>query len=122
MTTQLESSRFCRSGQVRVISPRNSCTNDIYGSSEDRDVVIKVVRREEEGLDEYNILRLLNSDPLRFDVRNRSVTVLEFLEYDKWHFAVMPFCDGCDEIPFRSADEGLDFAEQVLTVGFLFDV
>jgi len=32
----------------------------------------------------------------------------------------MPFCDGCDEIPFRSADEGLDFAEQVLTmVSFL---
>ena len=28
----------------------------------------------------------------------------------------MPFCDGCDEIPFRNAAEVLDFAEQVLSV------
>ena len=32
----------------------------------------------------------------------------------------MPFCDGCDEIPFRNATEVLDFAEQVLSVDSLF--
>jgi hypothetical protein len=41
---------------------------------------------------------------------------LEFIEYEDWYFVVMPFCNGCHEVPFRNAAEVLDFAEQFLAV------
>jgi hypothetical protein len=84
--------------------------------SHDRDVVIKLVRKGGQGRSEYEILRLLNSAPLRHHPGNATISVLEFIEYDDWHFVVMPFCDGCDEVPFRNVAEALDFAEQVLSV------
>jgi hypothetical protein len=45
-------------------------------------------------LGEYEILRLLNSAPLRNHPGNSTITVLQFIG--------ILFCDGCDEVPFRS--------------------
>jgi hypothetical protein len=45
--------------------------------------------------------------------------VLEFIQYEDWHFVVMPFYDGCYWPRFANAAEGLDFAEQVLSVSYL---
>lgn len=82
---------------------------------QNRDVVIKVVAKGDEGRRELEILQLLNSEPLISDSGSFTVPVLEFLEHFDWTFAVMPFCDHCD-VPFLNASECLDFAEQVLTV------
>jgi len=85
-----------------------------------RDVVIKVVAKGDEGLNELEILHLLNSEPLRSDPANSTVPVLEFLTFRDWQFAVMPFYDACNASPFLRASECLDFAEQVLsTLAFL---
>ncbi|ETW78624.1 hypothetical protein HETIRDRAFT_419877 [Heterobasidion irregulare TC 32-1] len=81
---------------------------------ENRDVVIKVVSKGDEGRRELEILQLLNSEPLRSDPANATVPVLEFLEFHDWHFVVMPFCDQCDELPFLNVSEGFDFADQIL--------
>ncbi|KAF9238240.1 hypothetical protein BU15DRAFT_62651 [Melanogaster broomeanus] len=87
--------------------------------SHDRDVAIKIVRKGDEGLHEYNILRLLNSEPLRSHPGNATVAIVEFIEYKDWHFAIMPLYD--------DVYEGLDFAEQVLSyssdqaISFLHD-
>ncbi|EGN92928.1 hypothetical protein SERLA73DRAFT_79145 [Serpula lacrymans var. lacrymans S7.3] len=87
---------------------------------QNRDVVIKVVAKGNEGLKELEILQLLNSEPLRSDPYNATVPVLEFLKYDGWHFIVMPFYDDCSSPPFRNIHECLDFVEQVLrTLAFL---
>ncbi|KAF8159438.1 hypothetical protein B0H34DRAFT_673812 [Crassisporium funariophilum] len=78
-----------------------------------RDVVIKVISKGNEGSSERKILQLLNSEPLRSDLANATVQVIEFLEYQDFCFAVMPFCDGSDERPFLTAFECLDFAERI---------
>ena len=83
---------------------------------ENRDVVIKVVSKGDEGRRELEILQLLNSEPLRSDPANATVRVLEFLEFHDWHFVVMPLCDQCDELPFLNMSEGFEFADQVLAV------
>ena len=83
---------------------------------ENRDVVIKVVAKGDEGRRELEILQLLNSEPLRSDPANATVRVLEFLEFHDWHFVVMPLCDQCDELPFLNVSEGFDFADQILAV------
>ncbi|GBE83932.1 hypothetical protein SCP_0509910 [Sparassis crispa] len=80
----------------------------------DRDVVIKLISKGKEGENERQILQMLNSEPLQCDPANSTVPVIEFLEYQEYCFAVMPYCDGCDERPFLHASECLDFAEQVL--------
>ena len=102
-----------RSCIFRVASTLNA---KLSTCSHGRDVVIKVVRKGAQGRSEYEILRLLNSAPLRDHPGNSTVAVLEFIEYEDWYFAVMPFCDGCDEVPFCNAAEVMDFAEQVLSV------
>ncbi|KAL6302706.1 kinase-like domain-containing protein [Sparassis latifolia] len=79
-----------------------------------RDVVIKVVSKGKEGENERQILQLLNSEPLRSHPANTTVPVLEFIDYEDFCFAVMPFCNGSDDFPFLNASECLDFAEQVL--------
>ncbi|OBZ65850.1 hypothetical protein A0H81_14090 [Grifola frondosa] len=84
--------------------------------SMNRDVVIKLVPKGSEGLREFEILRLLSSEPLRSDPANATVPALEFIEYDDCRFVVMPYCDGCDDDPFLNQSEYLDFAEQLLTV------
>ena len=83
---------------------------------ENRDVVIKVVTKGNEGRRELEILQLLNSEPLRSDPANATVKVLEFLEFHDWHFVVMPLCDQCDELPFLNVSEGFEFADQILAV------
>jgi hypothetical protein len=85
-------------------------------SRKNQDVVIKVVAQAKEGLAELQILRILNSEPLKSDPFNTTVPVLEFLTYEDWHFAVMPFFDPFDVSPFLTASECLDFAEQALSV------
>ena len=90
--------------------------NYILRFSHDRDVVIKLVWKGDQGRTKYEILRLLNSAPLHDHPRNSTVPVSEFIECEDCYFVVMLFCDGCDEIPFRNAAEVLDFAEQVLSV------
>ena len=55
--------------------------------------------------------------PLCDHPRNSTVPVLEFIEYEDWYFVMVPFCDGCYEVPFHNAAEVLDFTEQVLSVG-----
>ena len=88
-----------------------------------RDVVIKQVRMQvrkyDEGRRECENLHLLNSAPRRDhpdNLTNLTITVVEFIECNDWNFAVMPFCDGCDDVPFRNAAEALDFVEQVVAV------
>jgi hypothetical protein len=82
-------------------------------------VVIKVVAKGHEGLGELKILQLLNAEPLKSNPANATVPIVEFLCYDDWHFVVMPFCDGSDEIPFLNAMECLEFTEQVLLVSLV---
>jgi len=89
---------------------------NLWYCSEHRDVVIKVVSKGHEGLRELKILELLNAEPLKSDPASATVPIVEFLQYDDWHFVVMPFCDGSDEKPFSNAMECLEFAEQVLSV------
>ena len=93
-----------------------SCNSSHITSRKNRDVVIKVVAKGDEGLNELEILHLLNSEPLKSDPTNSTVPVLEFLSFHDWQFAVMPFYDGCDASPFLSASECLDFMEQILSV------
>lgn len=81
-----------------------------------RDVVIKVVAKGKEGAHELGILRKLNTEPLRSDPSNATVPVLEFLEVGDWTFAVMPYCDPCEQPPILHASECLEFTEQILKV------
>jgi hypothetical protein len=81
-----------------------------------RDVVINQVRKYDEGRSESENLHLLNSAPLRDHPDNLTITVVEFIECNDLNFAVMPFCNGCDDVPFRNAAEALDFVEQVVAV------
>ncbi|OCH86780.1 hypothetical protein OBBRIDRAFT_806534 [Obba rivulosa] len=86
-----------------VMAARDNCN---------RDVVIKVVAKGEDGMKELEILQYINSEPLRSDPRNATVPVLEFLQYQDWWFAVMP----------RDASECLEFTEQMLSaLVFLHD-
>ncbi|EMD36653.1 hypothetical protein CERSUDRAFT_123756 [Gelatoporia subvermispora B] len=79
-----------------------------------RDVVIKLVAKGEEGIEELRILEYLNSDQMRHDHRNATVPVLDYLQVHDWQFVVMPFCDPCTSLPLRSRAECLEFAEQLL--------
>ncbi|KAF9481627.1 hypothetical protein BDN70DRAFT_854812 [Pholiota conissans] len=83
-----------------------------------RDVVIKLVDKHSpdhpEVSVELQILRFLNSSPMRSDPRNATVPVLEFLEFHGWIFVVMPAHEGCDEYYFLTSRECLDFACQIL--------
>ena len=78
--------------------------------------MIKVVAKGDEGARELQILQILNSEPAKSDPNNATVPVVEFLCYGDWKFVVMPFCDGCDEVPLRNVKECLEFATQVLQV------
>ena len=69
-----------------------------------------------EGLNELEVLHLLNSEALRSDPANLIVPVLEFLGFRDRQFSVMPFYDACNASSFLRASECLDFAEQVLPV------
>ncbi|KAF9481616.1 kinase-like protein [Pholiota conissans] len=92
----------------------------IFGARDslNRDVVIKLVDKHSpdrpESSIELQILRLLNSPPLRANTRNATVPVLEFLEFHGWIFIVMPTHDCCDAYFLLSSRECLDFACQVL--------
>ena len=86
-----------------------------------RDVVIKAIRKGDEGKNEHDILLLLNSQPLRPDPANMTVPILDFLQYKDWHFAVMPCCYRCTKKPFLNASELLEFADQVMTVRIYYD-
>jgi hypothetical protein len=81
-----------------------------------RDVIIKVISKGEEGVQELQILKLLNSAPLRLDPANATVPVLEFLAYGDWTFAVMPRWGSCTFPPLKDAAECLEFADQVVSV------
>jgi hypothetical protein len=80
------------------------------------------VSKGSEGESELQILRYLNSEPVRSDPANSTVPVIEFLQFQDWNFVVMPFCDGCDELPFRDASECFDFAEQALAASSLLSI
>ncbi|OCH86784.1 hypothetical protein OBBRIDRAFT_852835 [Obba rivulosa] len=100
----------------RCVVPRAmKPASELLLSSYNRDVVIKIVAKGEDGMKELEILQYINSEPLRSDPRNATVPVLEFLQYQDWWFAVMPRCDQSDELPFRDASECLEFAEQMLS-------
>ncbi|OCH86782.1 hypothetical protein OBBRIDRAFT_806536 [Obba rivulosa] len=83
--------------------------------SANRDVVIKVVSKGDEGAKELEILQYLNSEPLRSYAGNTTVPILDFLHFDDWRFAVMPRCDPSDSLPFRDAGECLEFSDQILS-------
>ncbi|PPQ96146.1 hypothetical protein CVT26_004781 [Gymnopilus dilepis] len=87
----------------RFLAPRNN-----------RDVVIKPVSKGDEGRTERQILQVLNSAPLRSNPANPALEVIEFIELHDFCFAVMPCCDACDDRPFLTSFECLEFAEQVL--------
>ena len=50
-----------------------------YMSRKNRDVVIKVIAKGNEGLSELEILHHLNLEPLRSDPNDSTVSVLEFM-------------------------------------------
>ncbi|RDB15228.1 Protein kinase US3 [Hypsizygus marmoreus] len=83
--------------------------------SKNRDVVIKVVAKGREGNNELRILQLLQSEPLKSHSDKATIQVLEFLHYEDWVFAVMPALDNCDQFPFMTVDEILDFGEQLFS-------
>jgi len=68
-----------------------------------------VIAKADEGLSELQILH-------RSDPSNATVPALEFLIFQDWHFAVMPYYDECDVAPFLRTLECLEFAEQILEV------
>ncbi|KAI0319477.1 hypothetical protein OF83DRAFT_1260085 [Amylostereum chailletii] len=90
----------------------------VFGARDrlNRDVVIKVVSKGEENIHEFDILQLLNSEPLKSDPVNTTVPILEFIQFQDWTFAVMPYCDDSFDPPMLNAEECLDFSEQLLTV------
>ena len=81
-----------------------------------RDVIIRVIRKGDEGRNEHEILLLLNSQPLRSESANMTIPILDFLQYEDWCFAVMPFCELCIFRVFGKASEVLEFAEQTMSV------
>ncbi|KAI0067657.1 hypothetical protein BV25DRAFT_1911550 [Artomyces pyxidatus] len=81
---------------------------------ENRDVVIKVVSKGEEGAEELRILQYLNAKPLRNDPANATAMVFDFLQYLDWTFVVVPQMTACDRVPMYSTGEALDFCEQLL--------
>jgi hypothetical protein len=83
-----------------------------------RDVVIKVVAKGQEGIQEFEINRLLNAEPLRSRPENHNIPVLDFLSYEDWKFIVMPPGMGAG-MPMNNASEFFEFADQLLTVGFV---
>ncbi|KAI0067642.1 kinase-like protein [Artomyces pyxidatus] len=96
----------------------------VFGARDrgNRDVVIKVISKGEEGIEELRILQYLNSAPLRSHPKNNTITVLDFLYYLDWSFIVMPAMTTSSDVPMYSANEALDFCEQLLsTLSFLHD-
>jgi len=45
-----------------------------------------------------------------------TIPVLDFLQYEDWYFAVMPFCELSILPVFANASEVLEFAEQPMSV------
>jgi hypothetical protein len=87
----------------------------LHSNRHNRDVVIKVVAKGDSR--ELQILLLLNSQPLRSHPANQTIEVLDFLNYEDYHFTVMPMCDESQEPAPRNVDECLEFAEQIISVG-----
>ncbi|PPQ96153.1 hypothetical protein CVT26_004788 [Gymnopilus dilepis] len=108
----LHGDRTCFSSFFPPVYPNVFAARD----RQNRDVVIKLISKGEEGQSEKDILLFLNSEPLRSEPANATVRVIEWLDFQDYCFAVFPFCDGCDELPFLGASECLDFIEQVLEV------
>ena len=75
---------------------------NLWYFSEHRDVVIKAVSKGHEGLRELKILELLNAEPLKSDPASATVSTVEFLQYDDWHFVIIPFYGGFDEKSFSN--------------------
>ena len=53
---------------------------NLWFFSEHRDVVIKVVSK---------VLEPLNAEPLKSDLASATVPIVEFLQYDDWHFVIV---------------------------------
>lgn len=81
-----------------------------------RDVIVKVVAKGDEGKNELKILQFLQTEPLKFHPQNATIQILEVLHYEDWVFAIMPAQDCCDEVPFQTVDEVLEFSEQLISV------
>lgn len=82
-------------------------------------VMIKALGPVHEEYWELEILRYLNTEPLRSHPDNRTVPVEDFLELGQWTFAVMQLWTGCvgdSKIPLNSVTGCLNFMEQILNV------
>jgi hypothetical protein len=78
--------------------------------------VIKVLSYQNEGVGEVEILKYLSSEPVKSEIDNPIVPVLEFLNYNGWIFAVQPRWGDCMEPEIESVDHGLEFCVQVTKV------
>lgn len=48
-----------------------------------------------------------------------TIPILDFLQYEDWYFAVMPFCGVCMFVAFGKASEVLELAEQAMSVSLI---
>ncbi|RDB15318.1 Protein kinase US3 [Hypsizygus marmoreus] len=100
-----------RSNFIRSFDP--SSTVFAARDRKNRDVVIKAVAKADEGSHELKILQMLQSEHLKSHPQNATIQVLEYLHYQDWVFVVMPALDNCNEYPFMTINEILDFGEQL---------
>ncbi|KAF7763828.1 hypothetical protein Agabi119p4_8365 [Agaricus bisporus var. burnettii] len=86
--------------RVAIISHRVWAARDREG----RDVMIKVISGAVP-TNELKALQLLQSEPLRSDPRNHVIPVIEFIEFDRQTFVVMPRWSGIADSDFSTVGE-----------------
>jgi hypothetical protein len=89
-------------------------------SRQGHDVMIKVMSYQDEGIAEVEILKYLSSEPVKSEIDNPIVPVLEFLNHNGWVFAIQPRWSSCMEPEIRSVGQGLEFCVQVTKVNTFF--
>ncbi|KAF7763827.1 hypothetical protein Agabi119p4_8364 [Agaricus bisporus var. burnettii] len=87
-----------------------------------RDVVIKAVSTGAVASNELKALKLLHSEPLRNDPRNRIIPVVDYIEFNHQTFAVMPRWSHCVQCDFVTVAEIIRYARAYFeTVAFLHE-
>jgi hypothetical protein len=75
--------------------------------------MIKVISYKDEGIGEVEILKYLSSEPLKSDIDNPIVPILEFLHYNDWTFVVQPRWSECVEPESFNVGQGVELCVQV---------
>jgi hypothetical protein len=83
-----------------------------------QEVMLKVLSYKDEGAGEVDILTYLSSEPVKSEIDNPIVSLLELLHHGNWTFAVQPRWSACVNPEFQTVGEGLEFCVQVTKVSF----